>query len=751
VQTVMLRLDALIRRRRRLFLVGWALLVLAALPFAARQSEHLSGGGFDVPGSQSVAVQRAVEQDFARAQGSTLAAVLVPHGDASSAQLQAALRCVDTAAGDVADVTLTPAARTRALQQLQHDGPRTLVVPLHTRLGDSDAIDVAVDLRKQLGIADQAGDAPVAFHLVGQGALWAGMQDLTKDDLRAAESIGFPIVLLILLAVFGSLVAALMPVALGVVAVVVTGALIYALSLVTGMSVFVTNMASMIGIGVAVDYSLFVLARYREEIAGGRGPDDARAIALATSGVAVTFSGLTVIVSLAGLFIVDTMSVRSMALGAILVVAVSVLAATTLLPALISLAGRRAWEQGRVVGSVTGWLVRRLPWRRRRRGAGASAAAQPGSFWARWTGAIMRRPVLAAAGSAAVLLALAIPALQLHISNGALQQFPDGNETRVGFDAAAKVIGAGAASPVEVVAPRAQLAVVQRTLSGDPEIVRVEPPLLSRNGQQVLVRGIPRHDGEAPPSRALVQRLRAELPAGALVGGSPAFGRDFADRISGSMGLIALFVLSLSYVVLLLLLRSVVLPLKAVLMNLLSVGAAYGVLVAVFQLGWIDGFLGFQSDGYIDALAPPLVLAIVFGLSMDYEVFLLSRIRERWATTGDSRTAVAEGLQASAKTITSAALIMTCVFGVFVLTGVPSIQQLGVGCAVAIALDATLVRLVLVPAAMELLGDWNWWLPRPLARVIPDVAVEQAPAAALTSAAAQPVEVEPEPEPVAAG
>jgi uncharacterized membrane protein YdfJ with MMPL/SSD domain len=735
VQTVMLRLDALIRRRRRLFLVGWAVVLLAALPFAARQSAHLTGGGFDVPGSQSVAVQHAVERDFASAQGSTLAAVLVPHGDATTAQLQAALTRVGTAAGAVDDVRLSASARARALQQLRRDGPRTLVVPLQTRAGDSDAIDVAVDLRKQLGIADQANDATVAFHLVGQGALWAGMQDLSKEDLAQAESVGFPIVLLILLAVFGSLVAALMPVALGIVAVTVTGALIYALSLVTGMSVFVTNMASMIGIGVAVDYSLFVLARYRQEIAAGRGPEDARGIALATSGVAVTFSGLTVIVSLAGLFIVHTMSIRSMALGAILVVATSVLAATTLLPALISVAGRRAWEPGRIVGSVRSRLARRRN-------------TQPGTFWARWTRVVMRRPVLAAGASAAVLVALAIPALQLHISNGALQQFPDDHETRVGFDAAAKVIGAGAASPVEVVAPRAELAQVQRALTADPEVVRVERPLLSRDGGTVLLRGVPRHDGESAPARALVGRLRDELPRAAQVGGSPAFGKDFADRIASSMWLIALFVLSLSYLVLLLLLRSVVLPLKAVLMNLLSVGAAYGVLVAVFQLGWIDGFLGFQSDGYIDALTPPLVLAIVFGLSMDYEVFLLSRIRERWAAHGDSRRAVAEGLQASAKTITSAALIMSCVFGVFALTGVPSIQQLGVGCAVAIALDATLVRLVLVPAAMELLGDWNWWLPRPLARLIPDVAIEQAPAPA---AAAAPVAPEREREPAPTG
>ncbi len=729
MQTVMLRLDALIRRRRGIFLGAWALIVLAALPFAARQSDHLTGGGFDVPGSQSVAVQQAVERDFAHAQGTTLAAVLVPHTGATAAQLRAALARVGGAAAQVDQVALAPAARAQALGQLAHDGPRTLVVSLATRVSDSQAIDVAIHLRKQLGIADQPASAPVAFHLVGQGALWAGMQDLSKKDLAKAESIGFPIVLLILLAVFGSLVAALMPVALGFVAVLVTGALIYALSLVTGMSVFVTNMASMIGIGVAVDYSLFVLARYREEIAAGRGPDDARAIALATSGVAVTFSGLTVIVSLAGLFIVDTMSVRSMALGAILVVAVSVLAATTLLPALIGLAGRRAWEPGRVVGPVTGALaggVRRLLRRR-------SADAAPGQFWARWTGAIMRRPVIAAVGAAAVLLALAIPALQLEMRNGALQQFPKDHETRVGFDAAAKAIGAGATSPVEVVAPRGELAQVQRIVQRDPEIVRLAPPLTSRDGQTVLVRGIPRHDGESAPSRDLVQRLRDELPPQALVGGSPSFGKDFADRIGSSMGLIALFVLALSYVVLLLLLRSVVLPLKAVLMNLLSVGAAYGVLVAVFQLGWIDGFLGFHSNGYIDALTPPLVLAIVFGLSMDYEVFLLSRIRERWSVTGDSRTAVAEGLQASAKTITSAALIMSSVFAVFFLTGVPSIQQLGVGCAVAIALDATLVRLVLVPAAMELLGDWNWWLPRPLARLLPDVAIERAPAAALAA------------------
>jgi RND superfamily putative drug exporter len=714
----MLRLDASIRRRRGVVLAVWALVVVAAVPFAARQSDHLTGGGFDVPGSQSVAVQQSIAHDFAHAQETTLAVVLVPRARATAAQERAALARAGTSAGKVAKVALTPAARARALSQLAHDGPRPLIVPLRTSVSDSAAIDVAIHLRKQLGIATADPHAAVVTHLVGQGALWAGMQDLSKKDLAKAEAVGFPLVLLILLAVFGSAVAALLPVALGAVAVIVTGALIYGLSLVTGMSVFVTNMASMIGIGVAVDYSLFVLARYREEIAAGRDPVEARAIALATSGVAVTFSGLTVIVALAGLFIVDTTSIRSMALGAILVVAVSVLAAMTLLPALISLTGRRAYTPGRAAG-VTAWIARRVRGRR---------SASSASFWERWTGAVMRRPIVMAAGAAGVLLVLAIPALHLTMRNGALAQFPRNHETRVGTEAAARILGPGALSPIEIVAPREELARVTATLHAERELLRLDPPTLSRDGQSVLVRAIARHDGESPQATSLVTRLRAALPPGAQVGGSPAFTLDIVNRISGSMGLIALFVLGLSYVVLLLLLRSVVLPLKAVLMNLLSVGAAYGILVAVFQWGWLDGLLGWRSPGYIDALTPPLVLAIVFGLSMDYEVFLLSRIRERWAATGDPRRSVAEGLQASARTITSAALIMCSVFAVFVGTGVPSIQELGFGCAVAIALDATLVRLVLVPAAMELLGSWNWWLPRPLARALPDVAIEEAPA-----------------------
>jgi len=417
-----------------------------------------------------------------------------------------------------------------------------------------------------------------------------------------------------------------------------------------------------------------------------------------------------------------------MALGAILVVGVSLLASATLLPALIRVFGHRAYARSRTF-TVIGLAVRS----RARRRAGSTtpgAAARPG-FWERWTTAVMRRPVLAVLGASAILLTLAVPALSLRMEAGALRQFPAGHETVKGFEAAAAVTGPGAASQVQVLVDRNRAGAVSERLAGDAAVGRVTGVQVSRDNTRVLVLATTREDAESPAGKALVDRLREDLPD-AQVGGVTAAQNDVADLIAGSMWKVLLFVLGLSFIVLMVLLRSIVLPLKAVLMNLLSVGAAYGVLVAIFQWGWADGFFGFQSNGYLDTLVPPLVLAVVFGLSMDYEVFLLSRIRERFQATGDTRLAVAQGLATSARTITSAALIMVAVFAVFVATGVPSIKELGLGTAVAIALDATLVRLVLVPAAMELLGEWNWWLPGPLARILPKGSFEEMPAQTAT-------------------
>jgi uncharacterized membrane protein YdfJ with MMPL/SSD domain len=728
VQRAMDRLGAFVERRRLLVLGVWVILLLAAAPFAARQSENLTSGGFEVPGSQSQVVDRNLER-FEAAQREYLAVVLAKSEGAGAAAVRREIERVDEIAGRLPHAKVTDAAAATARRQAG-DASIT-IVPLAVS-GDQDQVaDLAVDFRDELGTEPRSGVQP---YLVGQQALWAGLQDLAQEDLEAAETTGFPIVLLILLAVFGSLAAAALPLALGFASVGLTGAAIYFLSQATDMSVFVTNVASMIGIGVAVDYSLFVLARYREEIRAGARPLEARRTALRTSGLAVAFSGITVIIALAGLFLIDSTTIRSMAMGAIIVVAVSVLAAVTLLPVLMRLLGRRAYARGRI--ALTAALLMRATRNRRRRAGSTAPGVTRRGFWERWTGAITRRPWVSAAATAAVLLTLAIPAQSLEFGDGALRQFPQDNPTRVGAELAAEQQGAGAAGPTHVLvdfdsgaagsaANRDALSAYVAELRRDPEVARATPPQPSPDGSAALITVQLRHDAESPQAELLVDRLRADQGgplagiADVNVGGATAATEDFKDLVSSSMWKILVFVLVFSYLVLLVLLRSVLLPLKAVLMNLLSVGAAYGVLVAVFQWGWLDGVLGYESLGYINSMTPPFLLAIVFGLSMDYEVFLLSRIRERYQATGDTGTAVAQGLRASAGTISSAALIMVAVFGVFASTGTPSIKEIGLGLSVAIALDATLVRLILVPATMEIMGRWNWWLPGWLERVLP--------------------------------
>jgi RND superfamily putative drug exporter len=724
------RLAAVLGRRRRWVVAVWAAIVLCALPFAAKQTDHLTGGGFDVPGSQSKAVSEALQNEFG-SQSNGISVALKAEAGAGPAERAAAIGRVRREVATVDGVTLSPAAARQARHQLQRSG--FALLPLSSDRSPDELIDSASTLREDLDPGTAA--AGVTPYLIGQPTIWAGMQEISKKDLSKAEGSGFPIVALILLVVFGSLAAAALPLALGFVSVLVTGALIYFISLQMTTSVFVTNMASMIGIGVAIDYSLFILARYREEREAGRDKPAARAEALSTSGLAVTFSGLAVIISLAGLWMVDNQALRSMALGAMTVVAVSILTATTLLPALIAMLGDRVLPGG-VVGRVERFLKHTVL--RRPVSAEPTARAGASRFWESWTAKVMARPWVAVIGVTSVLLFLAIPLLSLQTGTSALSQFPTGSDVRVGNELASAHLGGGT-DPVLITAgfggapsgaDRVAVTGFVHRLEDTPGIGSVAPPSFAADA--VLIQATPSAPSESDAALALIDRLRASVvPATALdriatvdVGGETARGHDVRDQISGSMWKIVLFVLALSFIVLMVMLRSLILPLKAVLMNLLSIGAAFGVLVAIFQWGWLDGFLGFEGQGALDTINVPLIFAIVFGLSMDYEVFLMSRIRERYLRHGDNERAVAEGLSSSARTISSAALIMTAVFGVFVLTGVPSIKEIGLGCAVAIALDATLVRLILVPAAMKLMGNWNWWMPAWLDRALPDLSFE---------------------------
>ena len=659
-------------------MAGWVAVLAACAWFSLHQTSHLSGGGWDVPGSQSVRVARMLDA-FPGVTPPSFTIFVT--GDSRAVRLRL-------------DAIVSALRRRPALRPgtpvLLHGG-RVALVPVAYPRGSSQAIDEASRLRHEFVQTSNA----VQTRVLGEPAIWSNFQQVAKHQLTRGEEFGFPLILLILLAAFGTVVAAVAPLALGFAAVFLSGAAVYWVSRSMELSVYVTNMASMIGIGVAVDYSLFIVGRFRGELAEGAELAEALRRALATSGKAVVFSGATVAVSLAGLFAIDVNGIRSLALGAILVVCIAVLAAVTLLPALLALAGRRINR-----------LSLRLPW--------AAGSEHGGPFWTAWASQVMRRPWPYLLAGAMLMLLLASPLVAMQTFNRGLNELPAHSEVRVATERAMALAGPGFAAPVHVVV-RGGAAAVARRIRAVPGVVSVARPVRSTSGAFWLVDARIAAQAESVPARRIVARIRTVVGPRTLIGGSTVFDQDVERAIVGGLWKILIFILGASYLVLLLLLRSLVLPLKAVLMNLLSVGAAYGVLVAVFQWGWAN-WTGYHAPGYVDTVVPALVLAVTFGLSMDYEVFLLTRIRERWLMHGDNVRAVSEGLVRSARTITSAAAIMVAVFASFSLAGSPALKELGVGLGVAILLDATLVRLVIVPAAMRLLGQWNWWLPRVLRR-----------------------------------
>jgi RND superfamily putative drug exporter len=670
------QLAGFVSRHRRAVVVVWVALLAGAGWFSLHQSDHLSGGGWEVPGSPSVQVANAVQKDWPQA-------------------IPPAFTVLVTGQGARERVT---AVRARLAREPGLRPGRTFFrgnaafLPIAYLGQSSNAIDEATRLRDEL----VQTTARAQTRVIGEPAIWSNFQSVSKQELARGESIGFPLILLILLAGFGTLVAAVAPLALGFAAVFLSGAVIYALSRSFEISVYVTNMASMIGIGVAVDYSLFIVSRFRRELHEGASPERALERAMRSSGTAVVFSGAAVAVSLAALFAIDVNALRSMAVGAIVVVSISMLASITLLPALLAAVGTRV-DRLRIP----------LPWRTTEEGSDA--------FWSGWARRVMRRPVTGLVAGAGAMLVLSIPFFWMQTFNRGLDELPRSAEVRLATERAQAVTGPGFGAPVHVLtADRSS----SRTLATVPGVAHVVAPVRSADGSRWLIDATLSVPVESGAARSIVHRIQAVAGPDAVIGGSTVFDMDVTNAIFGGLWKMLLVILAACYVVLLLLLRSVLLPLKAVLMNLLSVGASYGVLVAVFQWGWLD-WTGYNSPGYVETIVPALVLAVTFGLSMDYEVFLLTRVRERWLEHGDNERAVAEGLVRSARIITSAALVMVAVFFAFVVAGAPSLKELGTGLGVAILLDASLVRLLIVPAAMRLLGEWNWWMPRPLARLLP--------------------------------
>jgi uncharacterized membrane protein YdfJ with MMPL/SSD domain len=536
---------------------------------------------------------------------------------------------------------------------------------------------------------------------------------LSEDDLRTGEiQFGLPAALLILLLVFGTVVAGLVPLLLALVAIIVALALTALLGQAFALSFYVVNMLTGMGLALGIDYSLFVLSRFREE--RRRGIDKLGAItgAGATSSRAVLFSGLAFVLAMLGMVLVPDLILRSLAAGAILVGATAVLAALTLLPAVLALLGDR-------VNALRIPLV------------GGGGAAE-GRFWSRIVRAVMRRPVISLVLSVGVLLALTVPVLDLERGFSGISTLPDRFPSKQGFDAYVAEFGGGDTVPAQIVVRGGSSDAIdrlRRRLAADGAF---GPSTVQRGTDDVTLISAPvRGDAASERANAAIERIRDEyVPAAfdgtgadVLVGGDTAENVDYFAMVNLWLPIVFAFVLGLSFVLLTVAFRSVVVAAKAVLLNLLSVGAAYGLLVLVFQEGIGNELFGFSEVEAIEAWVPLFLFSVLFGLSMDYHVFLLSRIRERYVQSGSNDEAIMHGVASTARLITGAALIIVAVFAGFARGDLVMFQQMGFGVAVALLIDATLVRSVLVPAAMTLLGARNWYLPRWL-EWIPHVSVE---------------------------
>ncbi|HEX4540812.1 MAG TPA: MMPL family transporter [Acidimicrobiales bacterium] len=534
----------------------------------------------------------------------------------------------------------------------------------------------------------------------------------------ASEGVGILAAIIIMLIAFGSVIAMGLPILIALFGIGAGVAIIDVISHAVTVPSFGTQLAGMIGLGVGIDYALLVVTRHRRALADGMSPRDSVALSLATSGRAVLFAGSTVVISLLGLLVMNLPFMYGLSFGAIAAVALVMIGTLTLLPAMLGFAGLAIDRL-------------RVPTRRRR-----GPQRPPVSF--RWSRVVQRRPWPAALAALATLVVLAVPLFSMNLAFTDAGNGPPSLTTTQAYDLLAEGFGPGANGPLVLAAQmpgaagRPTVDRLATQLRATPGVAQVAPPAFNAADNTAVITVIPTTSPQDKATQSLVHRIRdsvvPSVTSGSgvrvLVGGVTAAAVDAANYMSGRLPWVIGGVVVVSFLLLMAVFRSLVIPLKAAVMNLLSVGAAFGVIVAVFQWGWLGSLVGISRTGPIDPWIPLMLFTILFGLSMDYEVFLLSRIREEWRRTGDNATAVADGLAKTARVITAAAAIMVCVFGSFVIGDVRVLKVFGLGLAVAVFIDATIVRMVLVPAVMELLGKANWWFPRSLDRIVPRLGVE---------------------------
>ena len=722
---------------RRLVLAVWIVGLLAAAPFVPRVFRSLNAGGFDSPDLEAFRAGQVLNARF----GSNQSNLVLVYDDPSNQLSATDPRFFDAVDQSLAEVRTLPGLGRVVTAR---DDPRQVSPDAKAQYVTIALAETGAGVNTVVPSIEQAlRSTSLEVTLTGAPVFYQDIFDVTERDLRRAELLSIPTAAVALVIVFGSVVAGAVPGVVGGTAVALTLAVMVILGQFVQLSIFSLNLATMLGLGLGIDYSLFIVSRFREELSRGESVDRAVGWSVATAGRAVLFSGATVMIGLLALLTFDITALRSMGIAGALVVAVSVLAALTLLPALLGLLGSR-------VDALAIGPLRHAP--------GSSGSG----VWSRLAHAVMARPVAVLVPLLAILIGVGLPFLRVEFGAPDASILPTDVQSRRGFDLLQAHWGAGELSPVLLVFQTTdgssplqpdhirELANYMRRVQADPSVQRTQSvvsldPRLTPD-QYAVIFADPSHivDGYAQfaaqatvrqdtllatvtsryaqtddRSKQLVRTIRATPPPAGfslLVGGGTAGVIDYADRLYEQFPRAAVLVVLAIYLVLLRTFGSVVLPLKAVVMNVLSILASYGALVVIFQDGALSGPLHFQPLGYVEASLPIIMFCVLFGLSMDYEVFLLSRVQEAHLEGADNPTSVARGLEHSGRIITSAAAIVVLVSLSFVAADIVLIKALGLGTAIAVLLDATLVRALLVPATMRLLGDWNWWAPAWLPR-----------------------------------
>ncbi len=676
--------------------IAWAL-VAVALGFFAPKVEHaLSGAGWQANGSESVQVRDLVQKEFGGLNSTGLMVVL--HSNSLTSSDPAFQRTVAAVSARLKqDDRVASVAAPQAGSTISRDG-RTAVVMAGAAADANTMVRAADDLKAPI---TALGNDQVKVAVTGASGMWSDFNEANRSAMMRSEMFSWPVTLGILVLAFGSLVAAGLPLLLTILGLMASAGSLYLLTKLTPISIWAMNFALMFALALGIDYALFIVMRFRAALFGQHESRiDAVEETMDTAGKAVLFSGITVLISLTAVMLVDSPAFRSMAVGIMLSVIFILAATLTLLPAVLGRLGTK-------VDNLS------LPW--------VHQGEHRSPRFAAWGEYLWRRPWALGIATVAVLGALAVPVLSLSTGMPSIKVVPKDDTSRQGYELVQQAFGTGAPGALQVTAPTSDAARVRAALAADPAIGQVTPARPGASGKVVLLQAVPKVDPSSKQVGQAIDRLRASLPAGTMVGGAPAENHDLETELSSKTPLVIGVVLALGFLLLLVALQAPLIAAIGVLTNLLATGAAFGIAKLIFQEGHASGLLGFESQGFLDAWGPVFFFAMIFAISMDYTVFLLSSAKEHWDRTHDPRDAMVGGLAHSGRVIFAAGAVMVAVFFTFALSGPLPPKEMGIILGIAVLLDALLVRLLLVPILLRLTGTRAWYLPKWLDRVLPNV------------------------------